>query len=102
MPLRGQARYYQVFLGQDLFGDWALITVWGGIGSNRRRMHSTGVASYKSGVEQIREIVKRGAQHGYRESPLEHLAAVSGLSDWPEASCSAEEGNILNTFGAQR
>lgn len=40
-----KARYYQVFLDQDLFGDWTLLKVWGGIGSNRGRMHSTGVAS---------------------------------------------------------
>ena len=41
-----KARYYQVFLDQDLFGDWTLIKVWGGTGSNRGRMHSSGVASY--------------------------------------------------------
>ena len=48
-----KARYYQVFLDQDLFGDWTLIKVWGGIGSHRGRMHSTGVASYKAGVELV-------------------------------------------------
>jgi len=41
-----KARYYQVFLDRDLFGDWTLIKVWSGIGSNRGRMHSSGVASY--------------------------------------------------------
>ena len=60
-----KARYYQVFLDQDLFGDWTLIKVWGGIGSNRGRMHSTGVASYEAGVEQIGEIARRRAQRGY-------------------------------------
>ena len=59
------ARYYQVHLDRDLFGDWTLIKVWGGIGSNRRRMHSTGVASYESGVEQIDEIARRRSQRGY-------------------------------------
>lgn len=24
-----KARYYQVFLDQDLFGDWTLVKVWG-------------------------------------------------------------------------
>jgi len=60
-----KARYYQVFLDQDLFGDWTLIKVWGGIGSNRGRMHSTGVASYEASVEQIGEIARRRAQRGY-------------------------------------
>ncbi len=50
---------------EDLFGDWTLITAWGGIGSNRGRMHSTGVASYEAGVERIGEIARRRAQRGY-------------------------------------
>jgi hypothetical protein len=60
-----KARYYQVFLDQDMFGDWTLITAWGGIGSNRGRMHSTGVASYEAGVELVDEIGRRRAQRGY-------------------------------------
>jgi hypothetical protein len=32
------ARYYQVDLVQDLFGDWTLIQCWGGLGSRRGRM----------------------------------------------------------------
>jgi hypothetical protein len=60
-----KARYYQVFLDQDLFDDWTLITTWGGVGSNRGRMHSTGVASYEAGVEQMGEIARRRAQRGY-------------------------------------
>jgi hypothetical protein len=61
-----KARYYQVHLAQDLFGDWPLITVWGGIGSNRGRLRSTGVASYEAGIEQVDEIAKRRSQRGYR------------------------------------
>jgi hypothetical protein len=65
-----KARYYQVFLDQDLFGDWTLITAWGGIGSNRGRMHSTGVASYEAGIEQVDEIARRRARRGYTSIPL--------------------------------
>jgi len=60
-----KARYYRVFLDQDLFGDWTLIKVWGGIGSNRGRMHSTGVTSYKAGVELVDDIARRRARRGY-------------------------------------
>jgi hypothetical protein len=55
----------QVFLDQDLFGDWTLIKVWGGIGSNRGRMHSTGVASYEAGIGLVDEIARRRARRGY-------------------------------------
>jgi hypothetical protein len=64
-----KARYYQVFLDQDLFGDWTLIKVWGGIGSNRGRMHSTGVVSYKAGIELVDEIARRRARRGYDNIP---------------------------------
>ena len=50
----------------DLFGDWTLRKVWGGIDSSRGRMHNTGVPSYDDGMERIREIAKRRSQHGYR------------------------------------
>ena len=60
-----KARYYQVHLALDLFGDWTLRKVWGGIGSSRGRMHNTAVPSYDEGVEQIREIAKRRGQRGY-------------------------------------
>jgi hypothetical protein len=61
--------YYQVHLGQDLLGDWALIKVWGRLGSRLGRMHNTGVASYDDGLEQVREIAQRRTQHGYRVVP---------------------------------
>ena len=60
-----KGRYYLVVLDRDLLGDWTLIKIWGGIGSNRRRMHSTGVASYEAGVELVDEIARRRTQRGY-------------------------------------
>ena len=61
-----KARYYQVHLVKDLFGDWTLIACWGGLDSHRGGMHVTGVASHVAGLERIREIDKRRKQHGYR------------------------------------
>ena len=63
------ARYYQAHLDRDLFGDWTLIKVWGGIGSNRGRMHSTGVASYEAGTVQVDEIARRRSQRGHTCTP---------------------------------
>ncbi len=70
-----KARYYQVHLDRDLFGDWTLRKVWGGIDSSRGRKHNTAVPSYDEGIEQIREIDKRRSQHGYRRvflPPVRH------------------------------
>ena len=61
-----KARYYQVYLVRDLFGDWTLRKAWGGTGSRLGRMQSTGVASYEAGVAQVRAIAKRRVQRGYR------------------------------------
>jgi len=63
-----KARYYQVHLVRDLFGDWTLRKVWGGIGSRRGRMHSTGVSSYAEGIAQVDVIAKHRARRGYRSA----------------------------------
>jgi len=60
-----KARNYRVYLERDLFGDWSLRNVWGGVGSGRGRMHNTGATSYEDGLEQIRESDKRRVQRGY-------------------------------------
>jgi hypothetical protein len=67
-------RYLEAHLVEDLFNSWTLITVWGGQGSPRGRMRSTGVESYEDGRKQLEKIGKRRRQRGYRlvnvESPL--------------------------------
>jgi hypothetical protein len=65
-----KARYYQVHLARDLFGDWTLRKVWGGTGSRRGRMHSTGVTSYADGIAQVRAISKRRTRRGYLSVPV--------------------------------
>jgi hypothetical protein len=61
-----KARYYQVHLAQDLFGDWTLRKVWGGIGSRRGGMRHTGLASYEDGIKQLHEIARCRDRRGYR------------------------------------
>ena len=39
-----KARYYEVHFDRDLFGDWALRKVWGGLGSRRGGTHNTGAS----------------------------------------------------------
>ena len=61
-----KARYYAVYLERDLFGEWNLRKVWGGMHSRRGRMRNTGVASYEAGLAVIGEIARRRVQRGYR------------------------------------
>jgi hypothetical protein len=61
-------RYYEAHLALDLFGEWTLIAVWGGLRSRLGGMRSTGVASYAEGVRQVEVIDKRRRKRGYIES----------------------------------
>ena len=63
-----KARYYQAHLCRDLFGEWILVKVWGGCGSSRGRLHSTGVASYGEGLDALREIGERRSARGYERA----------------------------------
>jgi hypothetical protein len=63
---RKATRYYEVHLTRDLFGNWTLRKVWGGIGSRLGGMRHTGVASYEDGIDQVREISRRRNQRGYQ------------------------------------
>jgi hypothetical protein len=60
------SRFYAAHVMQDMFGDWTLRKVWGGIGSRRGGMSPTGLGSYEEGVEQLQEIAKRRGKRGYR------------------------------------
>ena len=62
-----KGRYYETHLVQDLFGEWTLITVWGGLGSRRGGMRSTVVRSYEDGLAKEGEIAKRRRQRGYEQ-----------------------------------
>ena len=58
-------RYYSVQLVADLFGDWTLVTCWGGLHSRLGGLRVNGVGSYEAGLEQIAQIAKRRPQRGY-------------------------------------
>lgn len=68
----GQLRYYQANLVQDLFGEWTLVCVWGGLGTARGSYSSTGVASHEEGLRRLEALDKLRRQHGYL--PVDSLA----------------------------
>ncbi len=63
-----KARYYEVHLVVDLFGDWNLITVWGGLDSPRGGMNRTAFASFAEGERALERIAKRRQRRGYRRA----------------------------------
>lgn len=60
-------RYYTAQLVQDLFGDWTLVSCWGGLHSHRGGMRVTRMPSREDGHQEIRKIAKRRLQRGYEE-----------------------------------
>jgi predicted DNA-binding WGR domain protein len=58
-------RYYTVRLEQDLFGDWTLVSCWGGRHSKRGGMQIKRLEGYEQGLAAIEQLAKRRRQHGY-------------------------------------
>ncbi len=61
-----KARYYQVELARDLFGDWTLVQCWGGLGSRRGGMRMVVMPSCEDGLKQIDAISRRRGKRGYQ------------------------------------
>ena len=59
-------RYYQAALVRDLFGDWVLVTAWGGLDSHLGKMASTAVESQADGQARMQALDRRRRQRGYR------------------------------------
>ena len=58
-------RYYQADLVLDLFGDWTLVSVWGGLGTRRGNYRLTGGLSYADGLRRISELEAYRQKRGY-------------------------------------
>jgi predicted DNA-binding WGR domain protein len=59
-------RYYEVYLHQDLWGDWVLTQVWGRRGTELGRMVHTPCTSYQDGREQLAAVQARRERRGYK------------------------------------
>lgn len=67
-------RYYQAELVPDLFGDWSLVRVWGGLGTPRGGYKITGLACYEDGLREIETLDTHRQKRGY--------VAVESLAHW--------------------
>ena len=52
-------RYYVILLTQDLFGEWSVMRVYGGLDSNKGGSVITGFADYGAAMKKIAQSVKR-------------------------------------------
>jgi hypothetical protein len=58
-------RYYQVILAKDLFGEWVITRVWGGIGKATGRITHLPCSTYDEGIILIEKISKTRLARGY-------------------------------------
>ena len=63
---RKKMRYYRILLSQDLFGDWVVTRVWGGIGKASGRIKHSPCSSYEDAITFIRNIAKIRIRRGYQ------------------------------------
>jgi hypothetical protein len=58
-------RYYRVLLIQDLFGDWVITKIWGGINQSSGRIVHLSCPSYETANIMIEQISKIREKRGY-------------------------------------
>jgi predicted DNA-binding WGR domain protein len=59
-------RYYRVILSKDLFGDWVITRVWGGIGKASGRITHVFYPSYEKASMVMQGILKIRRNRGYK------------------------------------
>ncbi|MBL8252370.1 MAG: WGR domain-containing protein [Candidatus Competibacter sp.] len=59
------SRYYEVRLGQDLWGQWIITRTWGRIGTALGRQSDLLCLSYQNGLQQVEAAKQRRRQRGY-------------------------------------
>ena len=62
---REKERYYSILLSPDLFGQWVVTRVWGGINQATGRITHVPCTSYEEGLSMVAKIAKIRLQHGY-------------------------------------
>lgn len=59
-------RYYRILLGQDLFGQWMITKVWGGINQANGKVTHQACLSYDEAMQYVEQISKRRLARGYQ------------------------------------
>lgn len=59
-------RYYRILLSHDLFGDWIVTRIWGGIGKASGRVTHIACSSYEEALMLIEKMIKIRKRRGYQ------------------------------------
>ena len=60
-----ETRYYEAHVHRDLWGQWTVTRVWGGLGTARGGSKETPCRSYADALGKLEEIRRRRGKHGY-------------------------------------
>ena len=59
------SRYYRIFLSKDMFDDWVLTKVWGGINKATGRVMHLPCEDLETAILRVQQLVKIRLKRGY-------------------------------------
>jgi hypothetical protein len=60
-------RYYRVLFARDLFGEWLITKIWGGLRNAGGGMKNIACASYEDGIKLINKVNESRLKRGYKK-----------------------------------
>lgn len=63
-------RYYRVIFARDLFGDWVITKIWGGLNKSGGGTKHLACANYEEGMKIIEKIMQMRIKRGYQLIPM--------------------------------
>ena len=60
-------RYYRIFFARDLFGEWVITKIWGGLKHAGGGMKNIPCTSYDDGLKLIEKVNETRLKRGYRK-----------------------------------
>ncbi len=60
-------RYYRILFARDLFGEWVITKIWGGVQKAGGGMKNVPCATYDEGIKLIEKVKDTRLKRGYQE-----------------------------------
>lgn len=65
-------RYYRVIFTRDLFGDWVITKIWGGLNKSGGGSKHLACTNYEEGIKIIEKITQMRIKRGYHLIPASY------------------------------